>query len=219
MWISTCVSAEILGKIQVDDTWEPKVYLSLINSFEDLNTASYDFLIAETSLNQQGEFSFNSLALPTDERLYRLHMCKKGDPVSTIIMGGKHENFIHFIAHAASNIKVVPGKTKLFTDHLIHGHPANESLNKLFLLRQSLINPPEIPSVQNRELQRIQVLNNLKIVADTSNTNIIKLLALHYIGDYFGYSRHLDFVKSISLKTCSTCSANCFSFSTSFDEF
>ena len=42
-------ATNIKGQVEIDDSWEALIYLSVINSFDDLNTASYDFLIAQAA--------------------------------------------------------------------------------------------------------------------------------------------------------------------------
>jgi DNA-binding CsgD family transcriptional regulator len=182
LWTSTAKSASIEGTVHLDDSWEPVIYLSLINSFEDLNTASYDFLIAEASIDSSGYFEMKELKIPAGNRIYRLHVCKKGDPVSTIIIGGKEENFIHFIMNANSEIVLSPeGENQGFHQSTITGNPANSSLYYLMKLQKDLQTPPALPSKQNREIIKKQIIGDFKEIADTSSFAIIKLMALHLI--------------------------------------
>ncbi len=192
-------SSSIRGNIKIDNSWAPTIYLSLINSFDDLNTASYDFLIFEAGINENGCFTMDSLELPDNDRIYRLHICKKGDPISTIIMGGKDENFIHFIMNNQSEIKIGSGKkTPLFKDYIYEGHLANNSLKKLFNIQNELLSPPELPSMQNRELLQKKVLNSFRSFADTSSFSIIKLLSLYFIDDFFSFSGNINFIEYVA---------------------
>ena len=100
---------ELEGEINVDSTWRQAVYISIINKFKDLNTASYHFLIAEVPLDSNGRFKVEINGLPEQDHLYRVHICPDGDPISTIIVGGQSENFLHFIANARSHITITGG--------------------------------------------------------------------------------------------------------------
>lgn len=182
LWVSSAESASIKGTIHLDDSWEPVIYLSLINSFEDLNTASYDFLIAEATIDSIGYFEMNELNIPAGNRIYRLHVCKKGDPVSTIIIGGKEENFIHFIMNFGSEILLsAEGENQVFHQSKISGNPANPSLYYLMKLQKNLQTPPALPSKQNREILKKQIINEFRQIADTSSFAIIKLMAMHML--------------------------------------
>ncbi|MCP4180496.1 MAG: hypothetical protein GY756_22265, partial [bacterium] len=132
LFVSFCYvysnATNIKGRIEIDVSWEPLIYLSVINSFDVLNTASYDFLIYQAELDSRGYFEILDLDIPKDERIYRLHICKKGDPVSTIIIGGKDENFIHFIMKNNDNINIkINVDSPAFQNSIIKGHPANNS--------------------------------------------------------------------------------------------
>lgn len=202
-------SATISGTINIDESWDPKIYLSLINAFDDLTTASYDFLIAETVVDTSGKFSFKALNLPQTDRIYRLHICKKGDPVSTIIMGGKDENFIHFVANNMSQIKIMPDTSiALFSAVHVAGHPANGALKLLMQLKNSLLYPPDIPSAENRRLLHHQVVHKLKQFADTASQEIIQLMAIYYVMDYFGYAANRNFIDQVVDKMADSDSVN-----------
>ena len=177
--------SEIKGKIILDESWEPVVYLSAINSFDDFNTASYDFLVYQTDIDSMGFFDMKDLNLPKEDRIYRLHICKKNDPVSTIIIGGRDENFIHFIMNNQSQINLYPDEEKpSFHNSLVDGNTASKSLALLINLRKLLLIPPSLPSKQNREYAEQQVISKFYKIADTSSHPIVALLALHMLNDY-----------------------------------
>jgi len=175
-------AASLKGKIRLDDSWEPVIYLSLINSFDDLNTASYDFLINAAEIDSTGYFQMDGLQIPESNRIYRLHVCKKGDPVSTIIIGGKDENFIHFIMNGTSEITLnSPEEILGIQQSKVFGNPANKGLDYLIALQKELQTPPDLPSKQKRELVRQQIIAEFKKIADTSSFAIIRLMAMHLI--------------------------------------
>lgn len=207
--LQTWATTQITGNINYNSQWEPKIYLSLINSFDDLNTMSYDFLIAETEIDSSGYFSFDNLELPLGDRIYRLHICKKGDPVSTIIIGGKEENFIHFVTQDGMDITIKPlGKKVLIKTASIAGHNANNSLQSLEKIKEILLSPPALPSAQNRKMIQQKALKSFKEIADTSTHGIIQLLALYYIADYFGFTNNLKFLTNKSKQISELDSAN-----------
>lgn len=187
VWLTLQSSAaSIQGDITLDENWEALVYLSAINSFADLNTASYEFLIAEARLDSLGHFEIGEVNLPAGDRIYRLHICKKNDPISTIIIGGNDENFIHFIMNMQSQIQVTTNTMKpAFQYSIVSGHQANKQFGLLVHLQKDLLMPPHLPSEQNRAFLREQVLGTFSALADTSSYSIIRLMALYLINQSF----------------------------------
>lgn len=183
LFLGTSIKAASLkGKISIDESWEPMIFLSLINSFDDLNTASYDFLVYEAAIDSAGYFDMSGMIIPEGDRIYRLHIVKKGDPVSTIIIGGQDENFIHFTMNENSNIEILSNENQPgFHNCLIKGGETNSELQYLFGLQKELQTPPALPSKQNREILKMQIIKKYEEMADTSSFSIIKLMAIHLL--------------------------------------
>ena len=121
---SCAKAADIKGHINLDKEWSPVLYVSVINSFDDLHTASYDFLRFQVAIDSTGYFEFKNLELDAEDRIYRLHLCKKGDPVSTIIIGGQEENFIHLIMNKESDITLRQDESQPgFQFSIVEGQP------------------------------------------------------------------------------------------------
>ena len=79
---STSITAQgeslIQGHLRLDSTWNRKVYLSYIPTFNDMYTMTNDMIIAESKIDVSGKFSINTEYLPTQEQLYRIHISRKG---------------------------------------------------------------------------------------------------------------------------------------------
>ena len=89
----------IEGTVRADSSWEKVVYLSLIPSLEDMHTVSLDMIAMQTPLDDEGKFRFQGDYLPEGDKLYRIHISKKGDPPSTIIIGGDDHNHFFLIGN------------------------------------------------------------------------------------------------------------------------
>jgi DNA-binding CsgD family transcriptional regulator len=175
---------ELEGEINVDSTWRQVVYISIINKFKDLNTASYHFLIAEVPLDSNGRFKVEINGLPEQDHLYRVHICPEGDPISTIIVGGQSENFLHFIANARSHIMITGGNGKFVSMNTnVRGHPANASLSQLFKWKNMLHTTPSLATGQNRARMQNEIKNNLLQMMDTSSFSLVRLMALFYFDE------------------------------------
>ncbi|MEM9921300.1 MAG: helix-turn-helix transcriptional regulator [Bacteroidota bacterium] len=192
------MAAGIRGQVNLPDEWAPVIYLSVIHSFDDLQTASYDFLRYQTDIDEGGFFTFEDLELAAEDRIYRLHICKKGDPVSTIILGGQEENFIHFVMNKYSEIALTPNGRQLgLGGYVISGQPKGVDLSKLSELERKLNTPPALPSAQNRDFIKHQVFSQLNVMVDTASNTIMRLLALHIIQERYAAINHLDLMERI----------------------
>ncbi len=194
-------AGSIKGKITLNDSWEPVVYLSVIHDFDDLHTAAYNFLRYQTSVDSVGYFEFRELELTEEDLIYRLHICKKGDPVSTILIGGQDENFIHFIMNNAVEIELqennaVPG----LPNCTVIGDPSGSGISKLLNLKKRLNTPLDLPSEQNRDFVNTQILEDFHTIIDTSNNGVVPLLALHFIGESFANIDHLELMDNMESK-------------------
>jgi DNA-binding CsgD family transcriptional regulator len=112
---------------------------------------------------------------------------KKGDPVSTIIIGGQDENFVHFIMNENLAIELIwNDKEPGFKHCIMNGGKVNSELQYIFGLQKELSAPPAIPSKQNRELLKGQVIQKYHSLVDTSSFSIIKLLAIYLMSESVG---------------------------------
>ena len=180
--ISSGRSAEIVGKISLEEGWRPVVYLSQLNSFDDLNTASFHLLIAEAEVDGEGNFSFASLNIPTYDQLYRLHICKENDPVSTIIIGGQEQNHLHFLMNSSSTLSL---DITSFHDFSLNGHTGNTILQELFELKNRINAPLDIPSDQNRRLHKDHIRDQFIRIAEGTTSDVNRLLSMHFLRKNF----------------------------------
>ncbi len=192
------MAGSIKGQLNLSEEWASKVYISEINSFDNLHTASYDFLRYEVDVDSLGYFEISDLQLVDEDRLYRLHICKKGDPISTIMIGGQEENFIHFIMNKKSEILISQKiESKGLQYCSIQGHPFGKELFELFNLDKKLNTPLDLPSAQNRAFIKKEILSDLTAYADSSSNEIVRLLAVHFINESFANINHLGLMEKV----------------------
>lgn len=99
------MAMEIKGTIDLQEDWQPVVYLASLNSPENLFVASPDFIIAETFIQPDGSFSLNISSVPDDARFYRLYLVK-GNNSSVEFNTSDRRNFIHLLLDQNSNIEI-----------------------------------------------------------------------------------------------------------------
>ena len=106
LFIASSSSAlEIKGTIDLSEQWQPKVFLALLNTPEDIFVASPDFIIAETFINPDGSFVINTQSVPEDERFYRLYLVQ-GDNASVEFSATQNKNYFHLLLSRQSEIEL-----------------------------------------------------------------------------------------------------------------
>lgn len=104
-------TGKIEGIITLDSIWSNKIYLSNIPDFGKMYTMSKSMIIAETTIDSSGHFSFDTNYLPSEDNLYRIHITKKNSSPASIIIGGKDENHFFIIANKYSTIAISNNNT------------------------------------------------------------------------------------------------------------
>jgi DNA-binding CsgD family transcriptional regulator len=98
--------AKIQGFIKIDSSWSATIYLSYIPTFSDIHSMSNEMIIADSKIDNFGYFTFDLDFLPKEQKIYRLHISKKADSKTSLIIGGLNENYFTFIANSDSKIKL-----------------------------------------------------------------------------------------------------------------
>ena len=170
----------IEGELNVDTTWNGIVYLSLISGFDQLNTMSTQMIIDRAEIDKNGKFSFVTTYLPTDNRLYRLHLSKKGDPPASLIIGGKDENHMYLIANTQSNISIINSDSgTIFGNAQIQNSPQTKLLNEVNQMVFYLDTANFNGSPLKRELMENALDEKLRQFADTCSYPLVALYAIY----------------------------------------
>ena len=170
----------IKGKLQLDSIWEPVVYLSHIPTFNDMNTMSSRMIIAEAKIDTSGYFSFPTSQLPLEDNLFRIHLSKKGQPATSLIIGGEEENHIFFIANPSSEIHISNADSLgLFGDYDLKGYHPNADLITIDRIIADNETKAASNSLIKREFLENTLNEQLRRVADTSSHPIVSLYALN----------------------------------------
>ncbi len=167
------------GSIQADTTWNSVMYISLIGNLDQMNSMSKQMIIDISDINKD-QFSFSTDYLPKENHLYRLHLSKKGDPPASLIIGGKDENHIFFIANSESDIYFNCKRSEtLFGNVNIENSPQSRLLNEInsMLAYQDTANLYD--SSLKRELLQNAMDEKLRQFADTCSYPLVALYALY----------------------------------------
>ena len=195
LWLllsSFCNAANIDGNIQLSNGWQPVIFMASINSPENLNVTSPDFIISKTFINPDGSFSFQNITLPSDPRFYRFYLLKSpGSMVELSLTSERY--FIHFILDNSSDIRfnAVADSTD-FKVTSVSGDVRNHLLlnfqNIFFEKKQKFKNDL---STAQKEFLSIDLENYIREFVDSCSNALVGLFALYQIED-----KETDFLKN-----------------------
>ena len=164
----------------MDSTWNRVVYLSLISSFDQVNSMSNQMIIDKSEIDVEGNFSIQTDYLPPENKLYRLHITKKGDPPASLIIGGKDENHLFFIVGKNTELSIIAaGSESMFGNVEFINSPQSQLLSEvnkmlLYVDTTSFYNSP-----LKRELMENALDEKLRQFADTCSFPLVALFAIY----------------------------------------
>lgn len=186
------------GKIQLDDSWESLVYLSVIDDFEEMNKMSYQMIVTQDSLDENGNFSLNIGCLPAEDCLIRLHVVKKGTSPASLIVGGEEDNNVFLIANKKSNIQIYTmGEKPVFKDMVILNSPESKVFNYLTELKNYPNAIDYMTTLLDKHFVEEVVDEKLKYFADTCNNVLLALYALNLVFSPEDYLNDTHFYQTI----------------------
>jgi DNA-binding CsgD family transcriptional regulator len=150
-----------------------QIYVSSIPDFNQMYTASEELISGKAAIDAAGYFSLE-IPAKTEPALYRLHIIKKGDPVPTLVIGSKDQNYVFFIARSQDNVYLKHlNKDAPLSQGDIQNTIANKELNNLF-------NTLTHNNNQGMPAGRQRIKEGLIALADSSSCQLVSLLAISY---------------------------------------
>jgi DNA-binding CsgD family transcriptional regulator len=173
---------QIRGTISLDTTrWAPMAYLSAIPDFNQLHSVSNESIILRSGIDPSGRFVFDCRKLPPEDRLYRIHFSRKGDPPATLIIGGAEENHLFVVANSRSELDIrIPGGPKMLSGVTISGYAPDNALLEINQIAGFLDTLDYYGPAVNRDFVRQAVYDRLRRYADTCSNPLISLYALYH---------------------------------------
>ncbi|MDB5211128.1 MAG: hypothetical protein JWQ30_1955 [Sediminibacterium sp.] len=165
--------AVLSGYLKLDTGWVKKIYICRITDFNTMFTASDKLIVAEGTIDTSGFFQV-SFPAAKEEVLYRMHIIRKNDPVSTLIIGSEYENHVFFIARDSSHIYFKGAEhSKKIEQGNISGDGANLELSSILIA---------IHTSGNRD----SLKNQLVSTAENARSELVGLFAAY---SSFGLNR------------------------------
>tara|TARA_A100001015_G_C15036918_1_gene736922 strand:+ start:789 stop:1766 length:978 start_codon:yes stop_codon:yes gene_type:complete len=193
----TDTSGFIKGVLLLDETWERKIYVSLIETIDKKYTVSDDMIIESAEIDSSGQFRISLDKFSDDWAFIRLHVVKKDNPSASLIIGGSDENFCFAVVKRDSKIELKNNNKKpIFSELATKG---GEHLNTLRYIENLSEYPNSInydKSLIEKEFIEEVVMEKLKKIADTCSNALVSLYALHQIDFSNDYNEHKAFYKN-----------------------
>ena len=194
-------SYHISGNLEIDETWEPIIYISHIPTFEEMYYMSNEMIIAKTEMDSLGYFEFDLDFLPKADNLYRLHIIKKGNPPATLIIGGKDENHLFLILNRFSKLELYSNSTYTpFKSVYFKNSAKNNSLQRISNMVNKSDSIGSLSSASKRLLINNQLQSELLSIADTSSNFLVGLYALYKSKIQSNHTSNLNFLNSFNDK-------------------
>ena len=174
-------AGQISGNLLLDDSWERKIYVSYIKTFEKEYAVSNDIIITSAVIDSLGNFKIELDKIPDEWSLLRLHVVKKGVSPNSLVIGSRDENFIFLMARRGSEIKLFNTESiPIFSNIQVEGADYMKTFDHI----RKLSNYPNSIDYENsvieKEFIKEVVSEKLKMVADTCSNPLVSLYAIYH---------------------------------------
>lgn len=190
-------AGHISGKLILDNSWERKIYVSYIKTFEKEYAVSNDLIITSANIDSIGNFKIDLKKIPAKWSLLRLHVVKKGVTPNSLVIGSRDENFIFLMAKRDSEIKLFNTEDiPIFSNTRVEGADYMKTCEHI----KKLSNYPNSIDYKNSEIEREfikdVVSEKLKVVADTCSNPLVSLYAIYQTDFQSDYLENPKFYQS-----------------------
>ena len=170
----------IKGNMSIDESWEPTVYLSYLQSFDDEYAISNDIIISTAAIDGQGNYSFDLKDIPDQWSYLRLHIVKKNMSPNSLIIGSRDENNYFLIAKRDSQIKLHHGNyVPVFSNTQMEGVTFTEDFETIRKLSKYPTTLDYSQGVVEREFIQEIVTEKLKQIITKSENPMVVAYAFH----------------------------------------
>lgn len=187
---SSTAAYVIKGRVNLDDDWQPKVFMAAVEKLSDYYRASAELVISVAKVNEDGYFRFEGNNLPEEDRFYRFYLMKEqnSDYDACLYIGGDDHNFIHLLLNNNSliDIQADSSYSSPFGNYQIENSTQNESLRALARMVYPSFEFYKFRFPTELKLAEESMHENLKNFADTCQYPLVALAAVNNTDfDYF----------------------------------
>jgi DNA-binding CsgD family transcriptional regulator len=189
-------SGHISGTLILDDSWDTRIYVSLVETFEREYTISNNLIVASAEIDSLGNFQIDLDKVSSNWSLLRLHIVKKGVSPNSLVIGSKDENYFFIIAKRDSEIRLYNNSDiPIFKTTRVEGAPYMETFEYIRKLSSYPNSIDYENSLIEKEFIKEVVSEKLKVVADSCTNPLVSLYALYqtdFQSDYLQDSAFYD---------------------------
>jgi DNA-binding CsgD family transcriptional regulator len=190
-------NGKIQGFIKIDSSWSSNIYLSYIPTFSDIHSMSNEMIIADSEIDNFGHFEFDLDFLPKEQKIYRLHISKKADSKTSLIIGGLNENYFAFIANRDSKMEFkAKSSNPPFKNLIFKTESENFEFQKITSLVFKKDSIASVSGLSKRKFIEDRLNEELLNIADSSTNSLVSLYAIYKSSFESNYISKEKFYKS-----------------------
>ena len=173
----------IKGKVNLNDDWQPKIFLAAVKKLSDYYRTSPDMIVHTAPIDSLGNFILEGDNLPNESQYYRLYLMKKQntDYDACLYVGGEDHNFVHILIQDGEHVEIYADQTTTapFGKFEIIGNKKNHLMRKLsnIVFPRFYFHRIKFPTELKFSEDKLHV--DLKNFADTCSNTLVALAAIN----------------------------------------
>lgn len=173
----------IKGKVNLNEEWQPKIFMAAVNKLSDYYRTSYDMIVNTAEVNANGTFVLEGDNLPNESRYYRLYLMKKQntDYDACLYFEGEDHNFVHILLQNGEAVEITADSKSVapFGGYQIKGQSHNHMMQNLSNIMFPSFYFSRIKFPTERKFAQDKLHTNLKNFTDTCSNTLVALAAIN----------------------------------------
>lgn len=186
------------GRAILDSSWTREIYVSKIPSLYDMYNSGNHLIIAQTKMDSLGNWSLK-IPTPDEPSLIRIQVKKKGDPITSLIIGTQDENHGFLGLKGNKDLIYLNTEGRIFANF----NTTNSLLNSQLKIIDSVSKhweklDSESSSQEEKLVFRKTAAEELLFIADTTSSILPAIFAAHSAD--FGFNKEAVTLKMNEIK-------------------
>lgn len=183
MPFSLLANYTVSGRVNLNDQWQPKVFMAAVEKLSDYYRASPDLIINIAEVDENGYFQLEGDNLPGEDRFYRLYLMKKQNDEydACLYVGGDDHNFVHIVLNNNSKLRINAGVEfgSPFVNYTFSGDMDNQLMRELAKIVYPSFYFYQIKFPTELKFTEAKLHTDLKAFVDTCRSPIVSLAAVN----------------------------------------
>lgn len=179
---SSSAQYTVKGRVNINENWQPKIYMAAVNKLSDYYRTSPDMIIKSAEIDHNGRFEIKGDNLPKEKRFYRLYVMKKqnSDYDACLYVGGDDHNFVHIVLGNGEEVEIIAESNTAspFGAYEIIGQKENHLMRILSKIVYPRFYFHRIEFPTELKLSENKLHTDLKNFADTCSNTLVSLAAI-----------------------------------------